>query len=142
MSLQFVIFKPLSYYFEETIGFDVKASSPSCPVFGLIKWYSKPGDIAKEFREKAIQFHTTFYGMEKLSGYLTKYETRFDFLLALFMSRYEWDKQDLENTIVLTSMPGFTLVDFWCSGKINFGLNPLVNKAKKKSNQFSSLVSN
>ena len=30
-AFQFVIFKPLSYYFEERIGFDVKASFVSCP---------------------------------------------------------------------------------------------------------------
>ena len=40
---------PLSYYFEETIGFDVKASFASCPVSRLISWYNKPGDITKEF---------------------------------------------------------------------------------------------
>ena len=28
---QFVIFKPLTYYFKETIGFDVKASFASRP---------------------------------------------------------------------------------------------------------------
>ena len=43
VSLQelFVIFKPLSYCFEETIGFDVKASSASYLVSRLIKWYNK-----------------------------------------------------------------------------------------------------
>ena len=46
---QFVIFKPLSYFFEETIGFDVKASFASRPVPRLIRWYNKPGDITKEF---------------------------------------------------------------------------------------------
>ena len=44
-SLQFVIFKPLSYYFEEIIRFDVKASFASRPVSRLIK----PDDITKEF---------------------------------------------------------------------------------------------
>ena len=33
---QFVIFKPLSYCFQETIGFDVKASFASRPVSRLI----------------------------------------------------------------------------------------------------------
>ena len=42
---QFVIFKPLSYCFEETIGFDVKASFARRPVSRLIK----PSDITKEF---------------------------------------------------------------------------------------------
>ena len=38
---QFVIFKPLSYCFEETIEFDVKASFASRPVSRLIRWYNK-----------------------------------------------------------------------------------------------------
>ena len=38
--IQFVIFKPLSYYFEETIGFDVMASFASLPVSRLIIWYN------------------------------------------------------------------------------------------------------
>ena len=42
---QFVVFKPLSYCFEETIGFHVKASFASRPVSRLIRWYNKPGDI-------------------------------------------------------------------------------------------------
>ena len=42
---QFVIFKPLNYCCEETIGFDVKASFARRPVSHLIK----PGDITKEF---------------------------------------------------------------------------------------------
>ena len=46
---QFVIFKPLSYSFEETIGFDVKASFANRPESRLIKWYNEPGDITKEF---------------------------------------------------------------------------------------------
>ena len=39
---QFVIFKPLSYYFKETIGFDVKATFKSPPVSILIRRYNKP----------------------------------------------------------------------------------------------------
>ena len=34
---QFAIFKPLSYYLEETIGFDVKALFARSPVLRLIK---------------------------------------------------------------------------------------------------------
>ena len=62
--VQLVIFKPLSYCFEEAIGFDVKASFVSRPLSRLIRWYNKPGDVAKEFWEKAIQFHGTFHGMK------------------------------------------------------------------------------
>ena len=41
VSGQFVILKPLSYSFEEMIGFDVKASFPSHPVSRLIKDQSR-----------------------------------------------------------------------------------------------------
>ena len=44
---QFVIFKPLSYCFEQTIGFDVKASFASCLESRLIRLYNEPGDITK-----------------------------------------------------------------------------------------------
>ena len=47
--MQFVIFKPSSYCFEETIEFDVKVLFASRPVSRLIRWYNKPGDITKEF---------------------------------------------------------------------------------------------
>ena len=40
-TLQFVIFKWLSHCFEETIGFDVKASFASRPLSHLIRWYNK-----------------------------------------------------------------------------------------------------
>ena len=43
-SWQFVVFKPLIYYFKETIGFDVKASFARRPVSRLLKL----GDITKE----------------------------------------------------------------------------------------------
>ena len=61
---QFVIFKPLSYSFKEKIGFDVKASFASRSVSRLIRWYNKPGEIIKEFWEKAIQFHGSFHGLK------------------------------------------------------------------------------
>ena len=61
---QLVIFKPLNYYFEETKGYDVKASFISRPVSHLIMWYNKPRDITKEFSELAIQFHWTFHGLK------------------------------------------------------------------------------
>ena len=61
---KFVIFKPLSHFFEETIGFDVTASFTSRSLLRLIRWYNKPGDVRKEFWEKAIQFHGTFHGLK------------------------------------------------------------------------------
>ena len=62
--MQFVIFKPLSYCFEETIGFDVKASFESRLVSRLSWWYNKPGDITKDFWGEAIQFHGTFHRLK------------------------------------------------------------------------------
>ena len=38
---QFVIFKPLSYCFKKTIGFDVKASFAGRPLSHLIRWCNK-----------------------------------------------------------------------------------------------------
>ena len=66
---QFVIFKPLSYRFEETIGFNVKVSFACLPVLRLIRWYNKPGDITKEFWKKAIQFNETFHGLKITNWY-------------------------------------------------------------------------
>ena len=48
------------YFFEGTIGFDVKASFARRPVSRLIK----PGNITKELPEKAFQFHRTFHGLK------------------------------------------------------------------------------
>ena len=45
LPFQFVVFRPLSCCFEETIGFDVKISFARPPVLRLIK----PGNISKEF---------------------------------------------------------------------------------------------
>ena len=44
---QFVIFKLLSYCFEETIGFDVKSSFTSRLVSRLVRWSNKPADLTK-----------------------------------------------------------------------------------------------
>ena len=46
--VQLVMFK-LSYYLEETIGFDIKALFASCPEMGLIRSQKEPGDVTKEF---------------------------------------------------------------------------------------------
>ena len=71
--IQFVIFKPLSYCFEEAIGFDLKASFASRPMLRLISWYSKPGDITKEYWEKAIQFRGNFHWL-KITNWTTNFE--------------------------------------------------------------------
>ena len=52
-AVQLVVFKPISYCLEETIGFDKQISFARPPVLPLIK----SGDITKEFPEKTIQFH-------------------------------------------------------------------------------------
>ena len=52
--MQFVVFKPLIYCYEETIGFDVKASFASRPLLRLMKWYNKPSDITKEVYKMEI----------------------------------------------------------------------------------------
>ena len=49
---QSVIFKPLSYCFEETIGFDVKASFTSRPVSRLISWYNNQVIQQKKFDKR------------------------------------------------------------------------------------------
>ena len=67
---QFAIFEPLSYCFEEAIGFDVKGSFASRPLSRLIIWYKKPGDMTKEFREKAIRVHGAFHGLKMASCFL------------------------------------------------------------------------
>ena len=46
--VSFVIFKTLSYVFEEAIGFGVKASFARRPVWRLIK----AGDITKQFLKR------------------------------------------------------------------------------------------
>ena len=43
--IQFVIFKPQSHCFKETIGFDVKASFASRPESS----YNEPGDLTRKF---------------------------------------------------------------------------------------------
>ena len=74
-SIQFVIIKALSYFFEDTIGFDVKVSFASRPVSCLVRWYSKPGDKTKEIWEKSIQFYGTFHGL-KITNYINKTQKR------------------------------------------------------------------
>ena len=72
-------------------------------------------------------------GMEKLSGYLfTKYETWFDLFLALFMSGYKWDKQDLEKSSFKAYQVLHQLI-IDVEGKVTLGghLYPLINKPFK-----------
>ena len=49
--IQFVIFKPLSYFFRETIVFDIKASFASRSLSRLIRWYNKPGYNERNLRK-------------------------------------------------------------------------------------------
>ena len=82
-TFQFVTIKPLSYCFEETIGFDVKASFASHPLSRLIKWYNKPGDITKKFWEKAIQFQGAFHGLKITNRIIRKVAPQYQELVPL-----------------------------------------------------------
>ena len=74
----------------------------------------------------------------KIKLILTKYETWFDFFLALFMSGYKWDKWDLDKSSFKANQVLHQLI-LDVVGKATLGghLYPLINKAKKKSNQVS-----
>ena len=76
---QFVIFKPLSYRFEETIEFDVKASLSSPPVLRLIRWYNKR-ILGKGY---SIKFHGTFHGLKITNCYINPDNTSFPNLFAV-----------------------------------------------------------
>ena len=78
----------------------------------------------------------------KIKWVLIKNETWFDFFLSLFMGRYKWDKRDLEKPSFKANQVLHQLI-FDVVGKVTLGghLYPLINKAKKKSNQVSYLVS-
>ena len=78
----------------------------------------------------------------KIKWILTKYETWFDFFLALLMSGYKWDKRDLEKSSFKANQILHQLV-FDVVGKVILGghLYPPMNLAEKKSNQVSYLVS-
>ena len=78
----------------------------------------------------------------KILWALTKSETWFDFFLALFMSGYKWDKRDLEESSFKVNQVFYQLI-FDVVGKRTLGahLYLLINKAKKKSNQVSNLIS-
>ena len=73
---QFVFFKPLSYSFEEAIGFDIKASFARV-VYYQIRWYKK------KCLEKAIQFHGTFHGIKITNWYWMDFIIIVDFDLLL-----------------------------------------------------------
>ena len=61
---QFVIFKPLSSCFEETIGFDIKASFASRPVSLLISWYNNQMILQKNFDKRLFSSIGTFHGLK------------------------------------------------------------------------------
>ena len=69
-------------------------------------------------------------------------ETWFDFLLALFTCEYKWDKRDLEKSSFEANQVFHQLI-LDVVRKVTLGghLYTLINKAKKKSNQVSYLVS-
>ena len=61
---QFAIFKPLSYCFEETIGFDIKVSFASRPVSLLISWYYNQVILQKNFDKRLFSSIGTFHGLK------------------------------------------------------------------------------
>ena len=72
---QFVTFKPLSYCFEETIEFDVKASFASRPVSCLISWYSNQEIQQKNSDKKGYSVPRDFSWIENYKLiYLTSYK--------------------------------------------------------------------
>ena len=74
--IQFVVFKPLSYYYEETIGFDVKASFGMPPGVAsnqtriLRKGYSVQRDFSWTENYKKTQGITKIQTSLKLSSLL------------------------------------------------------------------------
>ena len=110
----FVIFKPLSNCFEEIIVFDVKLSFASRPVSRLIRWYNKPGDITKEFWEKAIQFHGTFHGLKIKSWYGPYAILKHKHMVELFKHSAELFKVSAELSIFAwRSLIQFVIFNLW-----------------------------
>ena len=83
------------------------------------------------------------YRTGKTKWILTKYETWFDFFLALFMSGYNWDKRYFEKSSLETNQVLHQLI-FDVVTKVTLGEHfyPIINKAKKKSSHVSYLLSN
>ena len=86
--IPFVIFKSLSYCFKETIGSDLKASLAGRPVSRLIRWCNKPGEITREFWEKAVQFQGAFHRLETINWYRKTREKRSSWNDASVLSKY------------------------------------------------------
>ena len=76
----------------------------------------------------------------KIKWILTKYETWFDYFLALFMSGYKWETNE---TSSFKANQVLHQLIFDVVGKVTMGghLYLPINKAKKKSNQVPYLVS-
>ena len=83
-----------------------------------------------------------FYKNRKIKWILTKYETWFDFFLALFMSGYKCPPK-----VTFPTTSKINWCKTWLALKDDFSrsrlshLYSLINKAKKKSNQVSYLES-
>ena len=81
--VQFAIFKPLGYCFEEAMEFGVKVSFAGRPVSRLVGWYIESRGMAKKFWEGAIQFHGAVHGLG-VAGWVASqgagYECREEYL--------------------------------------------------------------
>ena len=93
-------------------------------------------------KESFIQLINKAWENGKIKWILTKYETWFDFFLALFMSGYKWPPK-----VTFPTTSKINWCKIWLALKDDFSrprlshLYPLIYKAKKKSNQVSYLVS-
>ena len=78
--------------------------------------------------------------LKKLSEYLPS--MKLDLISSWFTSGYKWDKRDLAKSSFKANQVLHQLI-LDVVGKVTLGghLYPLINKAKKKSNQVSYLVS-
>ena len=115
-STQFVIFKPLSHCFEKTTELDVKASFASRPLSRIIRWYNKPGDIAKEFWWKTIQFHGNFHGF-KIINWTTNYQP------SNFLAKLSGNQFLISNIFKLHEYQPFGLMKMHNMTKIWFASN-------------------
>ena len=68
LQIQFVIFKPLSYCFKETIWFEVKASLASRPMSRLISWYNNQVIKQKNFDKRLFSSTGLFMDWKLQTG--------------------------------------------------------------------------
>ena len=119
--LQFLIFNPLSYCFEEIIGFGVKASFGSRPVSRLIRWYKK------RISRKSYSIPRDFSWIENYKLIRIKNVPKTTFL-AFLSSWTSWFKSrnDLE-TLNMTAIVRHLHLRFAVGSSVDFCDFPLKN---------------